>query len=442
MQVRRAGDRAVLIELGEVSAEELHRAALEKSREGVVIIGHSSLLVVADTPGRSSVPLSPQAGRGTRGEGPRRIEIPVLFDKDQREAILKARYLGFRAGFAYLEGWPVPMPRLETSRPVKKGSFAIAGTMAGFYPIDTPGGWNVIGRTSVALWDPNREPPNLIAPGDLVHVIPVNELPPEEPLLPPKMPEGDAIAEVISPGQLTRIVGPRDWSRAQHGVAPGGPFDEIAAAEANRAAGNPPDAALLECVLVGPSLRFVRPMRVAVFDGVRVIRQVVDELAVGRLRGFRGYVAVEGGIAVSSGYEEAMRVVRGMTLFSRPLTRGDEERRGEGDVGDGDRFAIRVVPGPHEPSISEIACEVTSQLDRVGIRMRPLQPVGIAAPRDLPSCGMQFGSVQLHPDGSLVAMGPDHPVTGGYLQPMTVLSSDLWKLARLAPGERVRFYSP
>jgi len=39
--------------------------------------------------------------------------------------------------------------------------------------------------------------------------------------------------------------------------------------------------------------------------------------------------------------------------------------------------------------------------------------------------------------GSLVAMGPDHPVTGGYLQPMTVIASERWKLAQLVPGERV-----
>ena len=49
---------------------------------------------------------------------------------------------------------------------------------------------------------------------------------------------------------------------------------------------------------------------------------------------------------------------------------------------------------------------------------------------------MQFGTLQWHPDGTLVAMGPDHPVTGGYLQPATVVSDDLWKLAQLAPGER------
>ena len=52
---------------------------------------------------------------------------------------------------------------------------------------------------------------------------------------------------------------------------------------------------------------------------------------------------------------------------------------------------------------------------------------------------MQFGTVQCHPNGDLVVMGPDHPVTGGYLQPMTVLTAERWKLAQLSPGERVTF---
>jgi allophanate hydrolase subunit 2 len=107
----------------------------------------------------------------------------------------------------------------------------------------------------------------------------------------------------------------------------------------------------------------------------------------------------------------------------------------------GDRHVIRVGRGPHESPIGapveNVECEVTPQLDRVGIRLRPLQPLGVTAPADLPSCGMQCGTIQLHPDGSLVAMGPDHPVTGGYLQPLTVLWDERWKLAQLSPGERV-----
>ena len=70
--------------------------------------------------------------------------------------------------------------------------------------------------------------------------------------------------------------------------------------------------------------------------------------------------------------------------------------------------------------------------------MRPIAPIDFKPPADLPSCGAQFGTIQWHADGSVVALGPDHPVTGGYLQPATVVSTELWKLAQLAPGDRVK----
>jgi hypothetical protein len=436
MQVRPAGDRAFLIDLGDVTAAELHEAASKvRERGGAVIVGHSSLLhfPIADL----------AAGSAGLQREPRTHQIPVLFDGTPREVTLQARYLGFRAGFAYLDGWPkeLALPRLATSRPVARGSFAIAGTMAGFYPIDTPGGWNVLGRTNAALWDPNREPPNLIAPGDVVHVVPVSELGPSAPVSAPQ-PQGEVIAEVVAPGQLTRIVGKHDWSRLEHGLAPGGPFDELAASAANRAAGNAEDAALLECVLVAPKLRFVRPTRVGFCDGERVESQVVDELDLGRLRSLRGYIAIEGGLEVAKYAEEALRVTKGMRLHGGVRRVPPTHPGPSTTLGMTTKLEIAIAAGPHEPSIREIECEVTPQIDRVGIRLRPLRDIGIEAPRDLPSCGMQCGTVQLHPDGSLVVMGPDHPVTGGYLQPMTVLSSEIGKLAQLMPGERVRFYSP
>ena len=98
---------------------------------------------------------------------------------------------------------------------------------------------------------------------------------------------------------------------------------------------------------------------------------------------------------------------------------------------------IRITPGPHDAPDLPVEWEVTPQLNRVGIRLRPIEPVAFTPPANLPSCGMQFGTLQWHPDGTLVLMGPDHPVTGGYLQPVTVISTERWKLAHLAPGERV-----
>ena len=80
--------------------------------------------------------------------------------------------LGFLPGFAYLGGLPaaLEMPRLATPRTrVPAGSLAIAGRMAAIYPWDSPGGWRLVGRTGVALFDAGSATrPALLAPGDRV----------------------------------------------------------------------------------------------------------------------------------------------------------------------------------------------------------------------------------------------------------------------------------
>src|SRR4029078_1596255 len=86
---------------------------------------------------------------------------------------LTVRFLGFRPGFAYLDGWPEMwrMPRRATSRnKVPRGSFATAGAFAGFYAVESPGGWNLLGRTAAPLWDPHRDPPNPFAPRGEVEI--------------------------------------------------------------------------------------------------------------------------------------------------------------------------------------------------------------------------------------------------------------------------------
>ncbi len=76
--------------------------------------------------------------------------------------------LGFTPGFAYLLGLPdaLHMPRRPSPRTrVPAGSVAIGGTQTGVYPRETPGGWHLIGRTPLVLFDPARDPPALLAPG-------------------------------------------------------------------------------------------------------------------------------------------------------------------------------------------------------------------------------------------------------------------------------------
>ena len=84
--------------------------------------------------------------------------------------------LGFSPGFPYLGSVPQPlaMPRLATPRTtVPAGSVGIAGNQTGIYPISTPGGWRLIGRTPSALYRPSSSKPFLFSPGDTVRFEPI-----------------------------------------------------------------------------------------------------------------------------------------------------------------------------------------------------------------------------------------------------------------------------
>jgi len=86
-------------------------------------------------------------------------------------ATYRVHFLGFTPGFAYLGGLPdtLHVPRLATPRKhVPAGSVAIAGSQAGIYPVDSPGGWRLIGRTPVRIFDPDATQPTRLKPGDLV----------------------------------------------------------------------------------------------------------------------------------------------------------------------------------------------------------------------------------------------------------------------------------
>ena len=85
-------------------------------------------------------------------------------------------FLGFLPGFPYLGGLDPALatPRRATPRPrVPAGAVGIAGAQTGVYPLETPGGWQIIGRTPLTLYDPDRQPPALLEVGDSVRFIPI-----------------------------------------------------------------------------------------------------------------------------------------------------------------------------------------------------------------------------------------------------------------------------
>lgn len=124
----------------------------------------------------------------------RRVEIPVLYDGPDLDSVARfhdlsrervvelhasalysVAFLGFVPGFAYLTGLPPALhtPRLASPRKhVPAGSVGIAGDQTGIYPISTPGGWQLIGRTTVELFNPAHTPMSMLQPGDEVVFLP------------------------------------------------------------------------------------------------------------------------------------------------------------------------------------------------------------------------------------------------------------------------------
>jgi allophanate hydrolase subunit 2 len=236
--------------------------------------------------------------------------------------------------------------------------------------------------------------------------------------------------------------------------------------------GNEPPARVLECALTGPTLRFIGARRCAWRGAeveIRVDGNLVgpdfqiaagQTLTIGRLHGaLRGWLAIFGGIdPMASRYAVAPRVLRrGEFLLesghpcpppvdSRHIPVHLDRPGAARDVRS--PTLLHALAGPHPIAadllqrLAETEWQVTPLLDRVGVRLRSLTPIEselLASSGSLPSCGAQFGTVQWHPNGELVILGPDHPVTGGYRQPFTLRESERGKVARLLPGDLVRW---
>ena len=196
--LRRAGDRGALLELSDnAAAVRVARAlAATPSRFVDVVPGQCTVLVTWDHEVRREELLAlVEAALDEDGDvnHGREVEIPVLYDGIDLEDVarqaglsteevavrhLGAEYvvgfLGFVPGFAYLLGGDprLHVPRLDEPREfVPAGSVALGGPYSGIYPRDLPGGWNIIGRTGMTLFDPALAPPALLAAGDRVHFV-------------------------------------------------------------------------------------------------------------------------------------------------------------------------------------------------------------------------------------------------------------------------------
>jgi inhibitor of KinA len=202
---RYASDQSLMVYLGDQIDLDTHHRVLKLLRllEAEPIPGvrnlhpaYNSILVVFDPLDQEHQNIEHTVATylerldSVRLPEPRTVEIPVIYDgpdlgdvaqihgitpQNVVELHSKATYIvyfvGFVPGFAYLGGLPAELatPRLESPRKrVPKGSVAIGGTHTGVYPFDSPGGWRLIGKTPLEIFDPDSAELSKLCIGDQV----------------------------------------------------------------------------------------------------------------------------------------------------------------------------------------------------------------------------------------------------------------------------------
>jgi KipI family sensor histidine kinase inhibitor len=199
MRFLRTGPDALLVEVaGTEEATGLFEQARRRRLPATdVVLGARTVLFdgVADVPAleREIAAWSVEAP-GQAGDSPV-VEVPTVYDGPDLDAVarlwdtttrdvvaihtgqeLRVAFCGFAPGFPYCTGLPEErrVPRLASPRSrVPAGSVALADGYTGVYPSASPGGWRLIGRTDLVLWDPTRERPATLAPGSRVRFVEV-----------------------------------------------------------------------------------------------------------------------------------------------------------------------------------------------------------------------------------------------------------------------------
>ncbi|HET9517797.1 MAG TPA: allophanate hydrolase subunit 1 [Actinoplanes sp.] len=200
MRVRPVGSTALLLECETGEQVEAWRGELWRRREAgeltaVDIVPGAGTILLDGVPEGTAALLADWApAPAADAAPPPTVQIPTVFDGEDLGSVaelwgvteetvverlvaasLTVAFCGFAPGFAYLRGLPSQwaVPRLDAPRPsVPAGSVALAGEYAGIYPTASPGGWRLVGRTDVNLFDVRRDPPALLTLGARVRLVP------------------------------------------------------------------------------------------------------------------------------------------------------------------------------------------------------------------------------------------------------------------------------
>ncbi|MDF3837944.1 5-oxoprolinase subunit PxpB [Cupriavidus basilensis] len=412
-------------------------------------------------------------------------------------------FTGFAPGFAYLAGGhpSFNVPRRATPRTrIPAGAVGLAGAFSGVYPQASPGGWQIIGVTPVAMWDLGRAQPALLQPGYRVRFVDIATLgaaagsagawaqavtatavPAASERSRDALAPGQTALQVKATGLLTVFQDLGRHGQAGQGVSASGAMDQAALKAANRLVGNASGVAALETVGGGLQLQSLgetvvavtgadAPLAVKAADGRRWTvpgHQAValadgDVLGIGRpVAGARSYVAARGGFAVAPvlgscatdtlanvgpaplavGDVLGLRPAPAGAVVGEPVLPAADLPALEQDV------VLDVVMGPRTDwftpaAVARLAAQrwqVTPQSNRVGLRLAGEMPLERAVGGELPSEGTALGALQVPPSGQPVLFLADHPLTGGYPVIATVAPHHLDRAGQIPVGAWLRF---
>ncbi len=518
-EIRRFGERALLIGVEDPPAARSLARALQAGRiNGLqdVVGGLATVMALFDGDGpeaqlREVAQLVEEVlHRPVETDvGGRLVVLPCAFDGPDLDEVadlagcapegvvelltahsLTAAMVGFSPGFAYLTGLPEQLrriPRRRRPRPsVRGGSLALANGYAAVYPLASPGGWQLVGRTSATLFTPAVPPYARLEAGDRVQFVHATAVVDDQPASTATQPPvsspvpGTRPLFVVEEGGFRTVLQDAGRRRmAALGVPAAGPADPFSFQLANRLVGNVDDAGTLEATARGPILRCMDSAFVAVVGAspdLFLQGQAVEpgrvlpvgagqRLNLGTIRGgLRSYIAVAGGLVGSrvlgslatdqlSGVGPGP-ISPGQQLWAAGMTPplGDHLREGvsKGWI-EGEPISLRVLAGPHAErfapgafaALQTMEFTVTDESNRVGLRLRrdrDVPPIGMAPGPilELDSQGMVHGAVQVPPDGDPVILLVDHATLGGYPVIAVVVCVDHGRLGQCAPGMAVR----
>ena len=445
----------------------------------------------------------------------RLVEIPVRYDGEDLPDVAQllgisvtqvierhtaqpydAAFAGFAPGFVYLSGGAnFKVPRRQSPRTkVPAGSVALGGSFSAVYPSASPGGWQLLGTTELAMWDLQRAEPAYVQPGFRVQFVDVArravhvslpavlEIKPKQPLA--HINHAQAAIEFISSGLQTLVQDEGRSGMASLGISMSGALHQTAMHQANRLVGNPTPTPVLEnvlgqvrmrshgavtlCVTGAQSDLTLFPLSGAAYQvptHTPIALNDGDELQLhAPSAGVRSYIAVRGGWGVEpvlgscstdtlaqigpQPVQIGQRIAVGNAVAPaqlQPVELGVEPERGWPKSGE--EVVLDVVLGPRTDWFTSAGLqnfvtqswEVTPQSNRIGIRVQGVQPLERSCHDELPSEGTVAGAIQVPINGQPVLFLADHPLTGGYPVIASIASYHLGLAAQIPVGCRIRF---